>query len=843
MYYEKDENNYITKVFFGCTSDDGIEYTGNMPAGYSNLVDWANSENILSWYIQEGNLLKDNNKEAELESVYESEYEDNKHVSNKDFKVVSEAVNTVTSSYPYKTKTVNGKLINVNDAKPLQPKIKIDNIYPYSYDKVDLLVTGKNMLPNTATSQEISGLTITQNTDRSITINGTGKGKNLITDSSLTKAPTISDNWSLGTMNNVTSSSYGNDGLTVTTPADGNDNNGSSIVIKDANNLIPAGTTVAFSIDITGASNFGRIRGYYRGTGQYFYSNYVTIISDIKSISNDTVRYSGVFIMPDVGTLNTSFYIVLSQGKDEIRTRTYKNMQLEINSIATNYEAYGKPISYNIAGINNNIKPLLAFKKNRDYYLSTNNFNFKMYNYDGTDRAEIYNGTGGLINYNEDKSVTQIVLSVPTNVEFDNITIYPQLDLGTESTEYEAYKQQKFSVDYSQFIDHDVLQPSDELFPSNTLYPEKSTTVVINLDGTTLSADISGDTIYYDDTNITMFEGINNVYTIQDTNIELIYSVDGLEDNGEFATKIELNQVEQSLTLEVSQKVGEDEFTKASIIERINDGTSEIQIQADNIDITGKAVNFTTDIKTDYTYTTQDLDNITQYLAGEIELTAEQQELYDANGDGKISSIDMFLILKAINSNYGNIDGTFQIDPYSTQRSIILKDYKEEITSYIGLYAMSSPTVISSHFISDNYVKVEDEGYSAIINADQIFMSIDGDDVNQTTITAEEITTPRVTQTSLESIKKNIEKTKINALKIINNSDIYTYNYKTEEDKDKKHFGFVIGDNYNTPAEVISNGKGIETYTMSSIMWKAIQELSKKIDELNKEINKLKGGD
>ena len=95
------------------------------------------------------------------------------------------------------------------------------------------------------------------------------------------------------------------------------------------------------------------------------------------------------------------------------------------------------------------------------------------------------------------------------------------------------------------------------------------------------------------------------------------------------------------------------------------------------------------------------------------------------------------------------------------------------------------------------------------------------------------ITTTTLDQTSLESIKKNINKFDKNALDIIKESDIYEYNFKTEDDTNKKHIGFVIGDKYNTPKYVLSeSGQAIDTYTMSSIMWKAMQELLMKLEEM-----------
>ena len=107
---------------------------------------------------------------------------------------------------------------------------------------------------------------------------------------------------------------------------------------------------------------------------------------------------------------------------------------------------------------------------------------------------------------------------------------------------------------------------------------------------------------------------------------------------------------------------------------------------------------------------------------------------------------------------------------------------------------------------------------------------------NWTFLKAGGITTPSVTQTSLEKIKKNISFYSEDALETIKNAEIYSYNLKSEKDGDKKHIGFVIGDKYKTPQEVIAkSGEGIDTYAMTSILWKAVQELTK-------EVEKLKGG-
>lgn len=110
---------------------------------------------------------------------------------------------------------------------------------------------------------------------------------------------------------------------------------------------------------------------------------------------------------------------------------------------------------------------------------------------------------------------------------------------------------------------------------------------------------------------------------------------------------------------------------------------------------------------------------------------------------------------------------------------------------------------------------------------------------NTTNVKASGITTPKLTQTSLESIKKNIELYKENATKIVKNSEIYTYHLKSESDDSKKHIGFVIGEKYKTPEEVIAE-KGVDLYTMISILWKSNQELNEKIESLENQLKEIK---
>ena len=86
--------------------------------------------------------------------------------------------------------------------------------------------------------------------------------------------------------------------------------------------------------------------------------------------------------------------------------------------------------------------------------------------------------------------------------------------------------------------------------------------------------------------------------------------------------------------------------------------------------------------------------------------------------------------------------------------------------------------------------------------------------------------------TSLEEKKKNFEKLE-NALDIVKDTEIYKYNLKTEADGDKKHVGFVIGTNFKYRKELTDlDNKGVDLYSMISVLWKAVQEQQVEIEKL-----------
>lgn len=339
-----------------------------------------------------------------------------------------------------------------------------------------------------------------------------------------------------------------------------------------------------------------------------------------------------------------------------------------------------------------------------------------------------------------------------------------------------------------------------------------------------------------------------------------------------------VTQTAQEINLEVSKKVGDDE-----IISCINQSAEEIQINADKINIDGKAVNFTTEINEAIgPFTSEDRTKAMNYIVGNVSLTPEEIEKYDINNNGRVDSGDTVYMSRAI-ANGGNLsfNGYYKIDPYSKDKSISIYDKEGNYSAIISLinnyFDNLRVGVLETDYDNNKIRSQVGSDTISIVQANtsnSIFMNV-GDwydntsssglqimsgtssqngriDIvaqqtnsfinlaarsNSTEISASGITTPKLTQTSLESIKKNITKFTKNATDIINNSDIYEYNLKSDEDTDKKMLGFVIGDKYRTPAEVIEkNGQAVELYSAIGILWKAVQELSARVEQLEKEV-------
>ena len=303
----------------------------------------------------------------------------------------------------------------------------------------------------------------------------------------------------------------------------------------------------------------------------------------------------------------------------------------------------------------------------------------------------------------------------------------------------------------------------------------------INADGTIKTTEEIEDLGEF---NLNLQDGLNSI-SIMNYNAEIVAKYVIQSDYTDvFATKVEMNssitQTAEEINLEVSKKVGEDE-----IISKINQTAESVTIDANRININGAV---------------------------------------SANGNFKVDT-----------------DGNMECNNATiTGGSIVLKDTSSTGNEFqiISEFNSNNKTMIGSNFFTMT-PNVLDPNRTNTINLStgtetgEADISVCGQNNQQTIIKGSGITTPNVTQTSLEETKKNVYKVEESALEIVKNAEIYNYNLKSEKDTDKKHYGFIIGEKYKTPNEVIANsGEGIDIYSMCSILWKAVQEQQKQIEEL-----------
>ena len=331
---------------------------------------------------------------------------------------------------------------------------------------------------------------------------------------------------------------------------------------------------------------------------------------------------------------------------------------------------------------------------------------------------------------------------------------------------------------------------------------------------------------------ITLFEGTNYFY-IENTG-KYLMNVQYLTNsklNKTYATKMELNskleQTVEGFTLTVSKKVDNDE-----IISTINQSAEQVKINADKISLEGKTIDLTGDnvIIKSKNFNVDKEGNLEakngKFIGGEIKLgssktnpkmlvTLDLENPY--NVYGRLHGYGIHYEDNETNSGYNTSIDINSIGAHKSGEDIHVPA--------IQLDVRGGSNRMYSGLMTPYSLAVAEYNYDSISSS--------------TVVSTTGIITPSVTQTSLESIKKNFEKFN-DGLSIIKNSDIYKYHLKTQNDKDKKHIGLVIGDKYKTPDEIIQ-GEGIDLYAMISIAWQSIKEQQEKITQLEERVSKLEG--
>ena len=178
MRYILNNEGYIYDVSFGaeieCDLGTCTEYKGEVPEGYETIEEWyeEESEKLNAWKIVEGNLVFDENRYEELQTIYEKEAENNTLATHK---WVNDKLNKINTTYDDElAASTSGSMVRVFDAQNGEiPRIKLTTEETIN-GKLKIKVSNMNLIEIKAISQTINGLGFNINEEEgSITVHGT----------------------------------------------------------------------------------------------------------------------------------------------------------------------------------------------------------------------------------------------------------------------------------------------------------------------------------------------------------------------------------------------------------------------------------------------------------------------------------------------------------------------------------------------------------------------------------------------------------------------------------------------------------------------------------------------
>ncbi len=380
----------------------------------------------------------------------------------------------------------------------------------------------------------------------------------------------------------------------------------------------------------------------------------------------------------------------------------------------------------------------------------------------------------------------------------------------------------------------DYLYPSDNLYPSNDLYPYGDSRIVVNdkvyelgiIDVLRQNADVCDEFVLENrqakvirridkngtvkatetiedlgELKIPLQEGTNTIavknYTAK---LKARFAIKNSLTNV-YASKVEMKssitQTANEINMEVRKKVDENE-----VISKINQSAEAVGINANKIELSA--------------------NDILNLLSGNtINISGKHIKIssnnFNVDENGNMSCTNATVKDASIDGGNLKMWGNTTLDGVRVFRD------NSKNTGYMAYMVCDA-------------IGVNKNGSSAAMTADAI-------NIGSSTMFPDHISTPSLTQTSLADGKKNFENLQ-SGLDIVNNTEIYKYNLKSQNDEDKKHIGFVIGKDYRYSSEITaidSEGKevGVDTYSMISVAYKAIQELTEKNKLLEKRVEEL----
>lgn len=456
----------------------------------------------------------------------------------------------------------------------------------------------------------------------------------------------------------------------------------------------------------------------------------------------------------------------------------------------------------------------------------------------------------------DDLLISQDTL-ITSGVPYENDIIYPSTNL------YPKKYRLKIDDDKEYLIDLDFLNYINATTHDEWVYEEGKQYIIRRV-----GINSQGEKYALDEEVIEYLNDIEPIIIEKDSNIKLLpnegarleatYLLEN-EYTSSFTTKYEVKSEINIRADEIEQKVSgvaddEGNVTSASIILAINNDESSAIINADKIELEGN-------------------DVINAIAGNEINLTSKNINIssdnFSVDSSGNLSctnaSVNGAVTSNNVNITGGTIDitttlgnvtigkgtsgliamnGTYQSNYFDGMYNVggmyyrMNNGYRFRIAAasnspYISLYNSSGEKTFQAETLNSS-------GYLMVNNSS-------GNTTIDLTGSSGVVSCVRVVQTSQEKNKKNFELYD-NALEEVLKTDIYKYNLFNEKDSEKKHVGFVIGENRNYSHDITAvdeEGKeiGVDDYSMISVLWKAVQEQQEQIEELKNKLNKLEGND
>lgn len=397
--YILDDDGYIFHGSFGgyikCNFGECTEYNGDVPDYYSSLEDWYDGEieKLNAWKIVENNLVFDENKYNELQAKYQIEAEENetathgwvrKQGNKTESIVIDELSNEIEGS----------SLIVLNDSGNY-PINKID------IECEDAEVLGDNLVEN----GEIIEMPL---------------GTSRINIANIYEAGT----YRYSCDSSIVSEGEENEYLLFLMDVDGNDIG--EIYVEHSKDF----KSCDFTITEEQITTYKRIIVRLYSS----YSNETALENDV-TYTNVKVQKKSIGSVDNVKVISSNKNLLgitnVSETINGINIIVNADGSIKLNGTATS------DIEFDLIGDSLNQDMLFLLKSNTNYFVSgLDEEVIELYSFDGTDKTLIGSYENELINLSNDYIVTQAALKIFNGSSYENVVIYPQIEINEVATDF-----------------------------------------------------------------------------------------------------------------------------------------------------------------------------------------------------------------------------------------------------------------------------------------------------------------------------------------------------------------------------------------------------------------------